>query len=99
MKIDLEKFLAATMLLSTAATPACGGADSKKVETKAESKTAAPTAPPTASPPQPTPPPLTNPTPTPAEPAQPTDDKSAGPGGAGGKAKVDPGPEEEKPSW
>lgn len=98
MKIDLEKFLAATMLLATATTPACGGADSKKVDTKAESKTAAPPAPPTASPPQPTPPPLANPTPTPAEPAAPSDDKAGGPGGAGA-AKVDPGPEEEKPSW
>ncbi|MFY0542343.1 hypothetical protein [Nannocystis pusilla] len=95
MKIDLEKFLAATMLLATATTPACGSKDAKKVETKADTKTATP--PPAQ--PQPTPAPVAAPPAAPeaAPPATPpAPDAANKPSGA---AKPDPGPEEEKPSW
>ncbi|MCY1063116.1 MULTISPECIES: hypothetical protein [Nannocystis] len=94
MKIDLEKFLAATMLLATATTPACGSKDAKKVETKADTKTATP--PPAA--PQPTP----APAPVAAPPAAPEAAPPATPPAGADKpaaAKPDPGPEEEKPSW
>lgn len=90
MKIDLEKFLAATMLLATATTPACGSKDAKKVETKADTKTAAP--PPAQ--PQPTPAPVAAPPVAPEAAPPVVEDKPAG-----GAAKPDPGPEEEKPSW
>jgi len=79
MKIDLEKFLAATMLLATATTPACGSKDAKKVETKADTKTEAPPAQP-----QPTPAPVAAPPAAPeaAPPATPAPRKRSRPGDA-----------------
>ena len=100
MKIDAEKFLAMTVLLATTAgAPGCKGeekkADPKEVKTATPPATPAPAAQPPAVPPAPAVAPVD---PAAAATAGAAGD-SAGAAAGGAKAKPDPGPEEEKPSW
>ncbi len=101
MKIDAEKFLAMTVLLATTAgAPGCKG-EEKKADPK-EVKTAAPPTTPAAGPGPAAQPPAVPPAPAvaPVDPAAAgAAGDSAGAAAGGGKAKPDPGPEEEKPSW
>lgn len=101
MKIDAEKFLAMTVLLATAAgAPGCSKGAEKKADAKVEAKAVTPPAAPAAAPAAPVAPPA--PAVAPVDPAAAGSAgaaDSAGAAAGGAKAKPDPGPEEEKPSW